>query len=190
MSVEWGIIHSPKIAVFLCCLLLNSNSLDQDQDGQSVGRMRGSRNYRKGGGGGGGGVQVNLAKKSSDVFRFLFCCLVLSLFYMYRSRIVNFKENYRFSRYRFPRGGGVQLFPGGGGGSNCLFPIETNMTCDFPGGGGGSGSPVPPLDLHLGRSSPGPKPCKPLKVFLKKNVNYKKNPTKNRRQQKHEKYPA
>ena len=28
---------------------------------------------------------------------------------------------------------GVQLFQGG---SNCLFPIETHITCDFPGGGG------------------------------------------------------
>ena len=27
-------------------------------------------------------------------------------------------------------------------GSNCLFPIETHITCDFP--GGGSGPPVPP----------------------------------------------
>ena len=32
----------------------------------------------------------------------------------------------------FCQGGGVQLFPGGGG-SNCLFPIETHITCDFPG---------------------------------------------------------
>ena len=40
---------------------------------------------------------------------------------------------------------GVQLFPGG---SNCLFPIETHITFDFP---GGSGPPVPPppLDPHL-----------------------------------------
>ena len=30
---------------------------------------------------------------------------------------------------------GVQLFSKGGGGSNCLFPIETHITCDFPGGG-------------------------------------------------------
>ena len=37
----------------------------------------------------------------------------------------------------------VQHFPGG---SNCLFPIETNKTCDFP---GGSRPPVPPLDPHL-----------------------------------------
>ena len=41
---------------------------------------------------------------------------------------------------------GVQHFPGGGGGSNSLFPIETHITCDFP---GGSGPPVPPLDPHL-----------------------------------------
>ena len=47
--------------------------------------------------------------------------------------MVNFKENYHFSRFQ--------------GGSNCLFPIETHMTCDFP---GGSGPPVPPpLDPHL-----------------------------------------
>ena len=45
----------------------------------------------------------------------------------------------------FP-GVGVQLLPGGG--SNCLFPIETHITCDFP-GGGGSGPLVPPLDPHL-----------------------------------------
>ena len=31
----------------------------------------------------------------------------------------------------FQGGGGVQLFPGG---SNCLYPIETHITCDFPGG--------------------------------------------------------
>ena len=41
--------------------------------------------------------------------------------------------------------GGSNFFQGGGG-SNCLFPIETHITCDFP---GGSGPPVPPLDPHL-----------------------------------------
>ena len=61
--------------------------------------------------------------------------------------MVNFKENYHFSRFQ-----GVQLFPGGGGGggggggSNCLFPIETRITCDFP---GGSGPPVPPSGSAL-----------------------------------------
>ena len=63
---------------------------------------------------------------------------VLSLFYW--SQMVNFEENYHFSR--FQRGsnifqGGVQLFPRG---SNCLYPIETHITCDFP---GGSGPPDP-----------------------------------------------
>ena len=58
--------------------------------------------------------------------------------------MVNFKEIYHF--FKVPDGvqhfpGGVQLFPGG---SNCLIPIETHITCDFP-GGGGSGPPVPPL---------------------------------------------
>ena len=59
--------------------------------------------------------------------------------------MVNFKENYHFSRFQggptFSRGGG-----GGGGGSNCLFPIETHITCDFP---GGSGPPVPPSGSAL-----------------------------------------
>ena len=52
--------------------------------------------------------------------------------------MVNFKEIYHFPRLQR----GVQHFPGGfqrcPGGSNCFFPIETHITCDFPGGGGGS----------------------------------------------------
>ena len=96
--------------------------------------MRGSRNFRQGGGG-----PVQSDKKALTSFFFL----VPSLFY--KSQMVNFKEIYHFSR--FQRGsnifrGGVQLFPGGGGGSNCLHPIETHITCDFP---GGSGPPCPPL---------------------------------------------
>ena len=31
-------------------------------------------------------------------------------------------------------------------GSNCLYPIEPHITCDFP---GGSGPPDAPLDPHL-----------------------------------------
>ena len=48
--------------------------------------------------------------------------------------------------------GGPTFSKGGGGltfsrGSNCLFPIETHITCaDFPGGGL---DPLPPLDPHL-----------------------------------------
>ena len=82
-----------------------------------------------GGGGGGGELGVNLTKKNS---------LVLSLFY--RSQMVNFKENYHFSRFQR----GSNIFQGG---SNCLFPIETHITCDFPGGGPDPLSP--PLDPHL-----------------------------------------
>ena len=51
--------------------------------------------------------------------------------------MVNFKEIYRFQGSRGGLtfsggggGGGVQLFPGG---SNCLFPIETQITCDLYG---------------------------------------------------------
>ena len=86
-------------------------------------------------------VQVSLTKKK--LLQRLY--LVLSLFY--RSQMVNCIEIYHFSR--FQRGSNIfQVGPNffQGGGSNCLFPIETHITCDFP---GGSGPPVPPLDPHL-----------------------------------------
>ena len=62
--------------------------------------------------------------------------------------MVNFKEIYHFSRFQM----GSNIFEGAsnffqGGGSNCLFPIETHITCDFPGGGPDPLSP--PLDPHL-----------------------------------------
>ena len=81
-----------------------------------------------------GGVQVSLTKKALTFF-----FLVLSSFY--RIQMVNFIV-------KVPEG--VQHFPGGGkgGGSNCLFPIETHITCDFP-GGGGPATLFPPLDPHL-----------------------------------------
>ena len=66
--------------------------------------------------------------------------------------MVNFKEIYHFSRFQrgsniFQGGGGSNFFQGG---SNCLFPIETHITWDFPGGGGGGTDPLsPPLDPHL-----------------------------------------
>ena len=68
--------------------------------------------------------------------------LVLNLFC--RSQMVNFKvpKGSNFSR----GGGGVQLHQGG---SNCLLPIETHITCDFT--GDGSGPPFPPLDPKLVR---------------------------------------
>ena len=66
--------------------------------------------------------------------------------------MVNFKEIYHFQGSRggptFSRRGGV----GGGGPTffrvvQLLIPIETHMTCDFP---GGSGPPVPPSGSALG----------------------------------------
>ena len=63
----------------------------------------------------------------------------------YRSQMVNLKVKVPEGVQHFPEG--VQLFPGGG--SNSWFPIETHITCDFPGGGGGPDPLSPPLDLHL-----------------------------------------
>ena len=57
--------------------------------------------------------------------------------------MVNLEEIYHFSRFQ---GGSNILQGGGGGGSNCLFRIETHVTCDFQGGP----DPLsPPLDPHL-----------------------------------------
>ena len=84
---------------------------------------------------GGGGVQVSL-----------------TTFFLSPQLILQ-KSNGQFQRnlsfFKVPEG--VQHFPWGGGGptfsrgSNCLFPIETHITCDFPAGGGGFGTPAPPL---------------------------------------------
>ena len=58
--------------------------------------------------------------------------LVLNLFT--EGSTVYFKDNYTFPRFQreFNFFQGVQLFPGG---SDCLFPIESHITCSFPGGG-------------------------------------------------------
>ena len=97
--------------------------------------MRGSRNFRQGGGG--------LRVFGVFIFIFFFAFfLVLSLFY--RSQIVNFKEKISFFKF-FQWGGGGNFFQGGG--SNCLFPIETHITCDFP---GGVRTPCPPFRSALG----------------------------------------
>ena len=79
-----------------------------------------------------GGVQVKLTKKALTTF-FFFFFLVLSLFY--KSQMVNFKENYHFSRFE----GGSTFSRGGGGGGG---PIAY----DFP---WGSRPPVPPSGSAL-----------------------------------------
>ena len=99
--------------------------------------MRGSRNFAGGGGGGPG--------QYDNVF-----CPQLIL----QESNGQFQRNLSFFKVRegvqhFP---GVQLFQRGGGGggwgrSNCLFPIETHITCDFP--GVGVRTSYPPLDPHL-----------------------------------------
>ena len=56
--------------------------------------------------------------------------------------MVNFEEN---SFFKVPEG--VQHFPGGSNffqGVQCLYPIETHITCDFSRGGGGP-DPLTPL---------------------------------------------
>ena len=95
-------------------------------------------NFVRGGGGGGPGQSD---KKSSDDVVFIF--VFFSLFY--RSQMVNFKENYHFSRFQR----GSNIFQGG---SNCFFPIATHITCDFPGGSG------PPLPLWI-------RTCKIITIF-------------------------
>ena len=101
--------------------------------------MRGSRNFRQGGPG-------QFDKKALTTFFFFFFSPQLIL----QKPNGQFQRNLSFFKVPegvqyFPGGGGVLLFPGG---SNCLFPIETHITCDFPGGGGVQ-TPCPPLDPHF-----------------------------------------
>ena len=100
--------------------------------------MRGSRNFRQGGGGLDPG---QFDKKTALITVFFF----RSSGYF---KEVKWSISKKSIIFKVPEG--VQHFPGGvqlfAGGSNCLFPILTHITCDFP---GGSGPPVPPLDPHL-----------------------------------------
>ena len=89
------------------------------------------------------GVQVSWQKKALTAFFFFF------FFFLFCPQLILQKSNGQFQRnipfFNVPEG--VQHFTRGGsnffqGGSNCLLPLETHITCDFP---GGSGPPVPPL---------------------------------------------
>ena len=78
----------------------------------------------------GGGGPGQSDKKSSD-----------NVFFLSSAYSSDFKENYHFSRFQ-----GGPTFSRGGGGSNCLFPIESHITCDFP---GGVRTPCPPSGSAL-----------------------------------------
>ena len=111
-------------------------------------QMRGSRNFHQG-----GRIQVSLTKKLWQRF-----FLVFSLFY--RSQMVNFKEICRFSRLQMGSNffQGVQFFQGV---SNCLFPLETHLICDFP---EGVRTPCPPLWIHTW--------CSPHSFMVKTTIHY------------------
>ena len=120
-------------------------------------QMRGSRNFHRGGvgGGWGGGGPGQSDKKALTTIFF-----VLSLFY--RSQMVNFQRNLSF----FKAPDGVQFFPGGPtflGVSNCLFPIETHLICDFP---EGVRTPCPPPPLWIRTW------CSPHSFMVKATIHY------------------
>ena len=98
---------------------------------------------------GGGASGSSGIKKALTMFFFFF-------FLFFRPQLIlqnssgYFQRKLSFSKVPvgvdyFP---GVQLFPEGGGGSNCLFPIETHITCDFP-GSGPPASPTPSGSAHV-----------------------------------------
>ena len=101
--------------------------------------MRGSRNLRQEG----GGAQGQSDKKALTTFFFFSPQLIL------QSQMVNFKENYHFSRFKR----GSNIFHGGGGGGSNFFrgwgvPIAYSyITCDFP---GEVRTPCPPSGSALG----------------------------------------
>ena len=100
------------------------------------------------------GVQFSLTKKSSDNVFFFFFFFKSSAYFTEVKWSIS-KKSITFQGSRggptFSRGGGGPTFSRGGG-SNCLFPLETHITCDFP---GGIRTPCPPLwirtcQIHIG----------------------------------------
>ena len=103
--------------------------------------MRGSRKFCLGGGGGVASGPSGI-KKLWQCFFFIFF-LFFSPQLILQNSSGTFKENYHFPRFHW----GWTIFLGSNffrmGGSNCLFPIETHITCDFP----GSRPPASPTPL-------------------------------------------
>ena len=88
-------------------------------------------------------------KKALTTFFFFF----FFFFLVFSPQLILLKSKLLISKkpiiFQGSRGGptfssGVQLFPGGG--SKCVFPIETYITCDFP---GGVRTPCPPSGSAL-----------------------------------------
>ena len=107
-------------------------------------QMRGSRNFHQGGGGGEGPGQSD-KKALTTIF--------------FSPQLILQKSNGQFQRNLsfFKAPDGVQFFPGG---SNCLFPIETHLICDFP---EGVQTPCPPPLWIL---------CSPYSFMVKATIHY------------------
>ena len=103
--------------------------------------MRGSRIFFRGGG------PCPTAGNGQRIF--FFFCPQLILQFIEGVQWFYYRENYTFPRIQrgsdISQGGGVQLFPGGGGVLIIIFK-ETHITCDFL---GGSGPQIPPLDPQM-----------------------------------------
>ena len=102
--------------------------------------------------GGGGGPGQSDKKALTTFFFFFFFFFFQSSAYFTEVKWLISKKTIIFQGSRggptFSRGG--SNFFQGGGWSNCLFPIETHITCDFPGGP----DPLSPLWIRTCSSSP------------------------------------
>ena len=95
----------------------------------------------------GGGGSTSIGQKSSDSVVCLSFAFFIVLPLVYRSQMVNFKEKYHFSRFRwgsiFIQGG--PTFSRGGGGVQLLIPYRKPNNLWFSRGGSGPPAPPPPL---------------------------------------------
>ena len=92
-----------------------------------------SRIFVRGGGGGGGLGQSD--KKGPDNVFFKSSAYFTEVKWLISKKTIIFQGSR--GGPTFSRGGGPTFSRG----SNCLYPIETHITCDFPGEGGGVQTP-------------------------------------------------